>query len=98
MSAAASSTSVALRPWPAPKKEKLEPVDVFEQVGQLAAERGHLRYITEQTLQDEVDAGDTIKEDVMEGIEEGAKKDTPSKEDRLKELQDARHRMWTSVE
>jgi mediator of RNA polymerase II transcription subunit 17 len=93
MSGSASTTDVALRPWPAPKKEKLDTLDVVAQIHQLTSERGHLRYITEQSLQDEVDAGKDVGEDVMEGIEGGEKKDEPSKEDTLRKLHETRRQM-----
>ncbi|KAI0608607.1 Mediator of RNA polymerase II transcription subunit 17 [Pyrenophora tritici-repentis] len=52
-----SLNNVALRPWPAPKKEELTQEDLLFKIEQLASERGHLRNITEQSLQEDIDAG-----------------------------------------
>lgn len=98
MSGTGSTTNVALRTWPAPKKEKLEAVDVVNQVTQLASERGHLRYITEQSLRDEIDTGKDATEDIMEGIEQQDQKAAPSREDRVKELQQAKFQIKQAVE
>ena len=76
-------------------------MDIYAQIEQLASERGHLRYITEESLQNEIETGDKAAEDVMEGLEEGGDPDAkalPSKEDRQVELQDARLAMMQSVE
>lgn len=94
---------VALRPWPTPKKDKLDAFDIFTQVGRLTSERGHLRNITEDALQEELERGKDVAEeaDVMEGVEEAEKveaKDAPTQEDRLKELFIARNKMWQKLE
>lgn len=59
-----SLQGVTLRPWPAQKKEELSPEDIHIQIEQLTAERGHLRDITEASLQNDVVAG----KDVPEGL------------------------------
>lgn len=76
--------NVALRPWPASSKEALEPVDVFTQIAQLTNERGHLRFITEKTLQGEIDAGDAIAQEPIEASGVGDQQD--SKEDKISEI------------
>jgi mediator of RNA polymerase II transcription subunit 17 len=86
MSGAESLTNVTLRPWPAQKKEELSPQDLLEQVEQLANERGHLRNVTEKSLQDEIISGKDAAEDGKE--ESDQKKETKvvaSKEERLQD-------------
>ena len=86
MSGAESLTNVTLRPWPAPKKEELSPQDLLQQVEQLANERGHLRNVTEKSLQDEIISGKDAAEDGKE--ESDQKKETKvvaSKEERLQD-------------
>jgi mediator of RNA polymerase II transcription subunit 17 len=73
MSGAASLSDVALRPWPAPKKDELKPADLRLQVDQLTIERGHLRNITEKSLQDDIIAGKDASS--SEADEQEAKKD-----------------------
>lgn len=87
MSGAESLTNVTLRPWPAPKKEELAPQDLLQQVEQLANERGHLRNVTEKSLQDEIILGKDVSEDANDGLEEKKeKKVVPSKEERLQDV------------
>jgi mediator of RNA polymerase II transcription subunit 17 len=57
MPTTASLTDVTLRPWPASKKDELSPQDLLHQVEQLANERGHLRNVTEKSLQEDIVAG-----------------------------------------
>jgi hypothetical protein len=73
MSGAASLSDVTLRPWPAPKKDELKPADLRLQVDQLTIERGHLRNITEKSLQEDIIAGKDASS--SEADEEEAKKD-----------------------
>jgi mediator of RNA polymerase II transcription subunit 17 len=97
MASASTTTNVALRPWPSTKKEKLEPVDIFNQVNQLAAERGHLRSVTEQKLQEEVDNGEDATEDVMQGVEKEGLPKTQSRDERLQELARAKAEMLAKL-
>ncbi|KAF2268101.1 hypothetical protein CC78DRAFT_530482 [Lojkania enalia] len=95
---AGTVSDVALRPWPAPTKETLDRVALFNQVHQLTTERGHLRFVTEKTLQEEIDAGKDASEDVMEGVEQEDQKPAPTKQERLQEVARAQHDMFTKVE
>jgi mediator of RNA polymerase II transcription subunit 17 len=97
MASSSTTTNVALRPWPSTKKEKLEPVDIFNQVNQLAAERGHLRSVTEQKLQEEVDNGEDATEDVMQGVEKEGVPKTQSRDERLQELARAKAEMLAKL-
>ncbi|KAF2687220.1 hypothetical protein K458DRAFT_296237 [Lentithecium fluviatile CBS 122367] len=98
MSDAASLTTVALRPWPAPTKDALSKEDLSAQIHQLTTERGHLRGITEKALQEEIDAGKSVPEDVMEGAETEPKKDAPAADERLKDIHRVRNEMHTKIE
>jgi mediator of RNA polymerase II transcription subunit 17 len=93
-----STADVALRAWPAPVKEALGLQDVLSQITQLTTERGHLRGITEKTLQDEIDAGKDVPEDVLEGIDAGDKKEAPSMKAKVEEIQRARNEMCQKLE
>lgn len=70
MSGFESLKDVALRPWPGNKKDELSKDAVLQQVEQLARERGHLRNITEQSLQADIDAGRDLPDDLKEAPEE----------------------------
>lgn len=98
MSAAGSTTNVALRPWPASKKDELTKDELLAQIGQLTVERGHLRDITEKTLQGEVDAGKHVPEESLEGVDQADKKDAAATKDRLEEIQRVRHEMWAKLQ
>lgn len=62
---------VALRPWPADKEDEASRDVVFRKIEQLATERGHMRDITEQSLQAEIDAGKDGLEDAKDASENG---------------------------
>jgi hypothetical protein len=59
-------------------------------LGQLTSERGHLRNVTEKSLQEDVVAGKELPEDTEgdseEKTEKKDKKDAPTKEERLQEV------------
>lgn len=48
---------VTLRPWPSPKPSGWSQQDLYAQIEQLTIERGHLRDITEESLQDAMRTG-----------------------------------------
>ncbi|KAF2661232.1 hypothetical protein K491DRAFT_587871 [Lophiostoma macrostomum CBS 122681] len=98
MSGLDSLTNVALRPWPAPKKERLEPEDLLSQVEQLARERGFLRYVTEESLQEEIATGKDVTQQAAEDDEPGTQKESQTREDRLKELGTAKNELTTELE
>jgi mediator of RNA polymerase II transcription subunit 17 len=79
---------VALRPWPAPKKEELSQEDLLFKIEQLASERGHLRNITEQSLQEDIGAGKDVPDATTDELKQEKKeKDAPSaQEQREKEF------------
>ena len=87
MSGIESLKDVTLRPWPAPNKDELNAEDLMRQVEQLTAERGHLRNITERSLQDDIIAGKDVPDDAVEGQEEEKeKKDAPSRAQRQQDI------------
>ncbi|KAF2997659.1 RNA polymerase II mediator complex subunit [Curvularia kusanoi] len=75
MSGFESLKDVALRPWPGNKKDELSKDAMLQQVEQLARERGHLRNITEQSLQADIDAGRDLPDDLKEASEEEEEKE-----------------------
>lgn len=100
MAGMAPPTDITMRPWPATEKEELSPGDIFTQIAQLTSERGHLRFITERSLQEEVDSGKDVPEDVMEGVEFGAEQKPAKekdKEDQLKEVEEGRAKMMNQL-
>lgn len=87
MSGVESLKDVALRPWPANKKDELSKDALLQQIEQLTTERGHLRDITEQSLQAEIEAGNNVPDDTKEGSEEDDDdKEAPSRKEKLEEI------------
>lgn len=90
---------VTLRPWPSLKKEKLTQEDLFLQIQQLTTERGHLRDITEKSLQEDIVAGKDVPEDSKEGMEPGEReKDVPTKKEMLDKVFNAQREMYSHLE
>ncbi|KAE8855980.1 hypothetical protein PTNB29_08819 [Pyrenophora teres f. teres] len=88
-----SLNNVTLRPWPAPKKDELTQEDLLFKIEQLASERGHLRNITEQSLQEDIDAGKNVP---GHGSDAGAAKEEEKKKKKEKEalsLQEQREKV-----
>jgi mediator of RNA polymerase II transcription subunit 17 len=81
-----SLTDVTLRPWPTSKKDELSPQDLLRQVEQLANERGHLRNVTEKSLQDDIVAGKDAPDSAAANAEEKKEKEAPSKDERLQDI------------
>lgn len=87
MSGADSLKDVALRPWPANKKDELSKDALLQQIEQLTTERGHLRDITEQSLQADIEAGKDVPDDAKEGSEdEDEEKEAPSRKEKMEEI------------
>ncbi|KAJ4412364.1 RNA polymerase II mediator complex subunit [Didymella pomorum] len=78
MSGLDSLKDVALRPWPADEEDESSKDVMFRKIEQLATERGHMRNITEQSLQAEIGAGKDALDDAKDGEEDG-EEDTKSK-------------------
>ncbi|KAH8732259.1 subunit 17 of mediator complex-domain-containing protein [Phaeosphaeriaceae sp. PMI808] len=106
MSKAESLRDVTLRPWPTPKKEELGPQDLLLQIEQLTTERGHLRNITEKSLQEDILTGKNVP-DPATGMEEKEEeedkgkskgKDAPSKDERLQEVFRVQREMGSHIE
>ncbi|RYN44202.1 hypothetical protein AA0113_g10865 [Alternaria arborescens] len=94
-----SLNNVALRPWPAPKKEELTQDDLLFKIEQLASERGHLRNITEQSLQEDIDAGKHVPADAEEGAKDEKKdKEVPSRQEQLEKVFKAGQEMYSHLE
>lgn len=90
-----SLRDVTLRPWPAQKKEELSQDDLLLQIEQLTTERGHLRDITESSLQHDIEAGKDVPEDSKDGGKQDDKaKDAPSKQ----QVDNAQREMYTHLE
>ena len=85
-----SLNNVTLRPWPAPKKEELTQDDLLFKIEQLASERGHLRNITEQSLQEDIDAGKHVPSD---NTDTDAVKEEEKKEKEAPSLQEQREKV-----
>lgn len=60
MSDMESLQNVTLRPWPSPKPNEFSQQALYAQIEQLTTERGHLRDITETSLQEAISAGQDI--------------------------------------
>lgn len=87
MSGVESLKDVALRPWPANKTDELSKDALLQQIEQLTTERGHLRDITEQSLQADIEAGKNIPDDAKEGSEdEDDEKEAPSRKEKMEEI------------
>jgi mediator of RNA polymerase II transcription subunit 17 len=96
-----SLDNVTLRPWPAPKKEELTQDDLLFKIEQLASERGHLRDITEQSLQEDIDAGKDVPDDTEEGAKDEKrekKKEVPSRQEQLEKVFKAGQEMYSHLE
>jgi mediator of RNA polymerase II transcription subunit 17 len=98
MSGAGTTTTVALRPWPAPKKEAIPPPELFSRLHQLTNERGHLRSITEKSLQDDIDTGKDVTEDIVQGIDQSLVKDAPTKQESVQEITQKQQQMISALE
>ena len=94
-----SLSDVALRPWPAAAKDELNAEDLMRQVEQLTAERGHLRNITEKSLQDDVIAGKDNPDDAKKGEEDETEmKDAPSKAQQQQDVIRMQQEMYNQME
>jgi len=99
MSGYESLADVTLWPWPAAQKEELSPQDLLLQIEQLGTERGHLRDVTENSLQEEMAAGKGALEQAAGGLEQKTKKrDATSREERLQEVLKAQQEMCMHME
>jgi mediator of RNA polymerase II transcription subunit 17 len=101
MSGAESLKDVALRPWPTYKKEMLGSEDLMLQIEQLTSERGHLRNITEKSLQDDVIAGKDSYEGAVvaaEQKEDGKEDAAQEKEKRIQDVFRAQQEMTSNLE
>lgn len=87
MSGLDSLKDVALRPWPTDKDDEYSRDVVLRKIEQLATERGHLRNITEQSLQADIDAGNDVLDDAKNCSEdEEEEKKTQTVEERRDEI------------
>lgn len=87
MSGVDSLKDVALRPWPTKGKDELSRDALLQQIEQLAEERGHLRGITEQSLQADIDAGKDVPDNAKESLEDGEEeKEPPSRKEKLDQI------------
>ncbi|KAF2712445.1 hypothetical protein K504DRAFT_464539 [Pleomassaria siparia CBS 279.74] len=99
MSGAGSTSSVALRPWPAPTKDVIPPYELHPLVDRLAIERGggYLRPITEKSLQDQIDAGKCVEAEIVHGVEKSPKNDAPTRQERFDEIATTQQKMFASL-
>lgn len=99
MSGTESLKDVTLRPWPAQKKEKQTQQELLEQVHQLTTERGHLRDITENSLQEDIIAGKDVPGEAADGVGKIDKdKETPSKQEMFEKIFNAQREMHSHLE
>lgn len=84
MSGLEALKDVALRPWPGNKPDEFSKDAMLQQVEQLARERGHLRNITEQSLQADIDAGRALPDDDKENPEDDEEEKEPETLDERK--------------
>ncbi|ORY02942.1 subunit 17 of mediator complex-domain-containing protein [Clohesyomyces aquaticus] len=98
MSASGSVTNVALRPWPTSSRDKLTPLEIHAQIAQLTTERGHLRYITEESLQNEIDTGTDPSKVAKNDAKDDKEKGAPTRQERLMEIQATGRNMYTKLE
>ncbi|KAJ4377677.1 RNA polymerase II mediator complex subunit [Neocucurbitaria cava] len=95
MAGTESLRNVSLRPWPVPRKEELTQEDLFLQIQQLTTERGHLRDITEKSLQENIAAGKDVPEDIKVGEDSSEKQhDAPSRQEMLEKVFNAQREIW----
>jgi mediator of RNA polymerase II transcription subunit 17 len=93
--------NVALRPWPAATKEELAQDDLLIKIEQLASERGHLRNITEQSLQQDIDAGKHVPDDAQDAAKQDEKDkevDAPSRQEQVEKVFKAGQEMYSHLE
>lgn len=102
MSNSRSVGDITLRPYASSKKENVLGSDRNFQLVQLLNGQGlHLRYVTEESLKNEIESGKRVAEDAMEGVgteSQEEQKDAPTKEEQLRELHMARHMMFINIE
>lgn len=84
MSELESLKDVALRPWPAKKTDEFGKDALRPQIEQLAIERGHLRNITEQSLQADIEAGKDVPDDATDSSEDDEEEKAPRSLDERK--------------
>ena len=93
--------NVALRPWPPADKEELTQDDLLIKIEQLASERGHLRNITEQSLQEDIDAGKHVPDDTDDAAKQGDKDkelEAPSRQEQVEKAFKAGQEMYSHLE
>jgi mediator of RNA polymerase II transcription subunit 17 len=102
MSSSDSVANITLRPYASSRKETLGPFELGLQLRQLVNAQGaHLRYITEASLQDEIESGKRVPKDDMEAEQTDSQQersDAPTKEEQLRKLAETRDEMMRSVQ
>ncbi|KAH7380639.1 subunit 17 of mediator complex-domain-containing protein [Pyrenochaeta sp. MPI-SDFR-AT-0127] len=99
MAGTESLKEVTLRPWPSQQKEEQSQQDLLQQIHQLTLERGHLRDITESSLQEEINAGKNIPGEATDGARKADKEnETPSKQEMLEKIFNAQREMHSHLE
>lgn len=96
-----SLNNVTLRPWPATEKEELTQDDLLLKIEQLASERGHLRNITEQSLQEDIGAGKHVPDDTDDATKKGDKDkeaEAPSRQEQVEKAFKAGQEMYSHLE
>lgn len=86
MSSSESLKDVALRPWPAKETDEFGKDALRPQIEQLARERGHLRNITEQSLQADIQAGKDVSENGTDNLEDEEEEKSRSLNERKEEV------------
>ncbi|KAJ4993040.1 RNA polymerase II mediator complex component SRB4 [Stagonosporopsis vannaccii] len=86
MSGLESLKDVALRPWPTKKIDEFGKDALRPQIEQLAIERGHLRNITEQSLQADLEAGKDVPDGAKDSSEDEEEEKPRSLDERKVEV------------
>lgn len=99
MSATELLKDVTLRPWPTPSKDELSQQDLYLKIEQLTAERGHLRDITEASLQEGIEVGKGATDDAATRVEsEQHEKEAPTEQETREKVFNAQREMYGHLE
>lgn len=99
MAGTESLKDVTIRPWPPQKKEEQSQEDLLLQIHQLTTERGHLRDITERSLEEEIAAGRNVPDDATDTVQKAEKeKEAPSSQEMREKIFKAQQEMYSHLE
>ncbi len=96
MAGTESLKDVTLRPWPPQKKEQQSQQDLQLQIHQLTTERGHIRDITEQSLQEDIATGKNVPDEATESKDK--EKQAPTSQEMREKIFNAQKEMYSHLE